>query len=90
MSLECQHLNTRVFDSRVNEDGTRWRRRECKDCGERFNTLELPVEERMDDFIANHLGITKPVLLQLLRLIDSITGKNTAIRQFWRPTKKVN
>ena len=37
----CQHEDTRVIDSRVSEDGgSIRRRRECAQCGERFNTLE--------------------------------------------------
>lgn len=37
----CQHTETRVIDSRVSDDGaTIRRRRECEQCGERFNTFE--------------------------------------------------
>src|SRR3954468_2215307 len=37
----CQHEDTRVIDSRVTEDGNSIRRRrECEQCGERFNTFE--------------------------------------------------
>ncbi len=37
----CQHNDTRVIDSRVSDDGTTIRRRrECEQCGERFNTFE--------------------------------------------------
>ena len=37
----CQHVDTRVIDSREAEDGaTIRRRRECEHCGERFNTFE--------------------------------------------------
>ena len=37
----CQHEDTRVIDSRVSDDGaTIRRRRECEQCGERFNTFE--------------------------------------------------
>ena len=37
----CQHIDTRVIDSRVSEDGaTIRRRRECSACGERFSTQE--------------------------------------------------
>lgn len=45
----CQHIDTRVIDSRVSDDGaTIRRRRVCEACGERFSTLEtielkLPV-----------------------------------------------
>ena len=39
--LFCQHVDTRVIDSRVSDDGaTIRRRRECEACGERFSTLE--------------------------------------------------
>ncbi len=37
----CQHEDTRVIDSRLTDDGaTVRRRRECPECGERFNTFE--------------------------------------------------
>jgi transcriptional repressor NrdR len=37
----CQHEDTRVIDSRLTEDGgSVRRRRECEQCGERFNTFE--------------------------------------------------
>jgi len=37
----CQHNDTRVIDSRENDDGTAIRRRrECAQCSERFNTSE--------------------------------------------------
>ncbi len=37
----CQHNDTRVIDSREVDDGaTIRRRRECPQCGERFNTFE--------------------------------------------------
>ncbi|WP_329741170.1 transcriptional regulator NrdR [Dyella sp. A6] len=37
----CQHEDTRVIDSRLTDDGaTVRRRRECPQCGERFNTYE--------------------------------------------------
>ena len=37
----CQHVDTRVIDSRVSDDGaTIRRRRECEECNERFNTFE--------------------------------------------------
>lgn len=37
----CRHQDTRVIDSRLSDDGgTVRRRRECPECGERFNTLE--------------------------------------------------
>jgi transcriptional repressor NrdR len=37
----CHHDDTRVIDSRLTDDGlTVRRRRECPQCGERFNTFE--------------------------------------------------
>ena len=37
----CQHEDTRVIDSRLTDDGSSVRRRrECPQCGERFNTYE--------------------------------------------------
>ena len=37
----CQHVDTRVLDSRVSDDGATIRRRpECEACGERFSTME--------------------------------------------------
>lgn len=39
----CQHSDTRVVDSRTAEDGgSIRRRRECPECGARFNTFERP------------------------------------------------
>ena len=35
----CDHADTRVTDSRPEEEGIR-RRRECRECGRRFSTLE--------------------------------------------------
>ena len=61
----CQHVDTRVIDSRVSDDGaTIRRRRECEACGERFSTLEtielkLPViikgDGRREQFDARKL-----------------------------------
>jgi len=61
----CQHVDTRVIDSRVSDDGvTIRRRRECEACGERFSTMEtielkLPViiksDGRRDTFDARKL-----------------------------------
>ncbi|MGV8932007.1 MAG: transcriptional regulator NrdR [Luteimonas sp.] len=63
----CQHVDTRVIDSRVSDDGaTIRRRRECEACGERFSTMEtielkLPViiksDGRRDTFDARKLRL---------------------------------
>jgi len=40
----CNHTDTRVVDSRLASDGFQIRRRrECSDCGARFNTMETPA-----------------------------------------------
>ena len=64
----CQHVDTRVIDSRVSDDGaTIRRRRECEACGERFSTLEtvelkLPViikgDGRREQFDARKLRLS--------------------------------
>lgn len=39
----CSHENTRVVDSRLTRDGLQIRRRrQCEECGSRFNTYEAP------------------------------------------------
>jgi len=39
----CNHEDTRVVDSRLTGDGMQIRRRrQCEDCGSRFNTYETP------------------------------------------------
>ena len=70
----CQHVDTRVIDSRVSDDGvTIRRRRECEACGERFSTLEtielkLPViikdDGRREQFDARKLRISFDRALQ--------------------------
>lgn len=42
---ECGTVDDRVVDSRVSDDGRRFRRRECLDCGARWNTWEVTQEE---------------------------------------------
>ena len=40
----CNHTDTRVVDSRLTSDGFQIRRRrECGNCGARFNTMETPA-----------------------------------------------
>lgn len=40
----CNHTDTRVVDSRLTSDGFQIRRRrECAECGARFNTYETPA-----------------------------------------------
>ena len=40
----CRSYQVRTVDSRQYDDQVR-RRRECTDCGVRFNTIEIPLEE---------------------------------------------
>lgn len=70
----CQHEDTRVIDSRLAEDGaTVRRRRECPQCGERFNTFEtaelkLPAivksGERRENFDERKLRVSFERALQ--------------------------
>lgn len=70
----CQHEDTRVIDSRLADDGaTVRRRRECPQCGERFNTFEtaelkLPAivksGERRENFDEHKLRISFERALQ--------------------------
>ena len=49
----CEHSDTRVIDSREAIDGVR-RRRECRLCGQRFNTMEQP--QRASILVVKHDG----------------------------------
>ena len=52
----CRHADSRVLDSRVAEDGSSIRRRrECKDCGRRFTTLE-----QMQLVVLKRSGVVEP------------------------------
>ena len=41
--LKCDGVST-VFNSRVDKNGWRWRRRECTVCEHRWTTYEVPAE----------------------------------------------
>ena len=85
----CQHVDTRVIDSRVSEDGaTIRRRRECEACGERFNTLEtieikLPViikgDGRREQFDARKLRVSFDRALQKRPVVRG-TGRSRGAR----------
>ena len=45
----CKHVENSVIDSRPGELGIR-RRRQCDDCGVRWTTMEVEVEEFARDF----------------------------------------
>ena len=63
----CQHVDTRVIDSRVSDDGaTIRRRRECEACGERFSTLET-IELKLPAIIKDD-GRREPFDAKKLRL----------------------
>lgn len=52
----CRHPDSRVLDSREAEDGSSIRRRrECKDCGRRFTTLE-----QMQLVVLKRSGVVEP------------------------------
>ena len=52
----CRHTDSRVLDSRVAEDGSSIRRRrECRDCGRRFTTLE-----QMQLVVVKRSGVVEP------------------------------
>ena len=44
--LDCKHPKSVVTDSR-HRQGYKYRRRECKICGERYNTIEVIVADIM-------------------------------------------
>ncbi len=58
--MSCEHANTTCRDSRIVNNRTktpkqpfgyiRWRRLICLDCGHRFNTYEVTVEQ-VDDYL---------------------------------------
>jgi transcriptional repressor NrdR len=52
----CRHEDSRVVDSRMQDDGgTIRRRRQCPDCGRRFSTIETPML-----LIAKRSGAVEP------------------------------
>ena len=52
----CRHTDTRVLDSRVNDDGGAIRRRRsCPECGKRFSTVE-----QMQLVVVKRSGTTEP------------------------------
>ena len=52
----CKHLDTKVLDSRVSDDGCSIRRRRmCQDCEKRFTTVEL-----MQLTVLKRSGATEP------------------------------
>lgn len=40
---DCEHEKSKVLQTR-NVRGYVWRQRECKDCGHRWGTFEVPAE----------------------------------------------
>jgi transcriptional regulator NrdR family protein len=55
-----------VVDTRGTPDGWTWRRRKCKACGARWNTLEIP--EELMKFIARlppHVKAANETMVQL-------------------------
>ena len=61
----CPNCNQReiyIIDTNKNKLGHRYRRKECRNCGERFTTYEVPVE-----YYENHLNIDNRSLSMLKR-----------------------
>jgi len=44
MCPACGLQNSLIIDSRYYNDGFYRRRRECQSCGERWSTIEIPLE----------------------------------------------
>lgn len=42
--MKCQHENSSVLETRVREDGRRYRRRYCEECCGSFSTIEIDSE----------------------------------------------
>lgn len=53
----CAHTRTKVIDSRLSDlpHVIKRRRHECRDCGARFTTVEIPLEQY--ELIANSVRI---------------------------------
>lgn len=62
MIAPCAHLRTKVIDSRLRADGIRYRRTRCLDCGHRWTSFEVPV----DDALRRGLGWRGSVIEKLL------------------------
>ena len=43
--VKCQSENTRIIDSRMGDGNSIRRRRWCLDCGNKFSTMEIPIED---------------------------------------------
>jgi transcriptional repressor NrdR len=94
----CQHEDTRVIDSRLTEDGaTVRRRRECPNCGERFNTFEtaeikLPAivksDGRREAFDENKLRVGVERALQK-RPVSS-DAVDDVVRNILRNLRQIN
>ena len=65
MSKKCEHLRTQCLDSRPYREYRR-RRYECLDCGERFSTIEVRMDnlrrgggyQDAMDLLRNDFGMT--------------------------------
>jgi hypothetical protein len=51
----CNKREIYIIDTNKNKLGHRYRRKECRNCGERFTTYEVP-----DEYYKNHLNINNP------------------------------
>jgi len=77
---ECDHLSSKVIDSRPAESDQDnqavWRRRECLECKQRYNTWEIPETEYRDYLdskrtLASMLNGLTAILTQAGRLEES-------------------
>lgn len=70
----CPHVNTDCIDSRPIKHARRRRRHHCKDCKERFTTIEVVIEEcsasETLDTINKFRRLTEPQMKLLNNLID--------------------
>lgn len=72
---------TAVRDSRPREDGSIRRRRQCVDCGARFTTLEVGIEDT-DQVLSGVRGL-EPIVVkqaaQAVNILGRLDGQNRAL-----------
>ena len=59
----CDHDKSSVYDSRTNESGVIRRRRECKECGWRWGTVEHSSPGSIDELV----GLRKKLKQRIIR-----------------------
>lgn len=73
----CDHQDSRVLESRVSQENSIRRRRECEKCGKRFTTYERP--EAMQTLIIKRSGGREPYAREKFRAGIIRAGIKTAI-----------